>query len=75
MIENNKMTIDKLAMMVANGFKEVFGRFDSVESRMATMATKDDLATTERRLVVKIESVGDKLEILEEADVKDLQGC
>lgn len=45
MIKNNKVTIEKLATTVANGFKELKYVF------------KDDLATTGQRLTAKIEAI------------------
>ena len=62
----NKITIEKLAEMVARGFEKT--------------ATKDDIKSlefkiedTERRLSAKIDAVDEKVDVLEEVDVRNLQ--
>ena len=68
MPKSNKMTIEKLATMVAKGFASTATKDD-----IANMVTKEDLADTERRLTAKIEAVDEKVEALEEIDVRNLQ--
>lgn len=71
------MTIDKLATMVAEGFAHMATKDDI--SHMATkddlkgLATKSDLEATERRLLAKIETIDEKIDTLEEGDIRDLQ--
>lgn len=77
----DKMTIEKLATMVAEGFSGIEERMATKDdiANMATkddlknLATKDDLADLERRLSNKIEVIDEKIDILEEVDVRDLQ--
>ena len=57
--KNKKMTIDKLAVMVAKGFDSIDNKFESIEKRMAT---KEDIKNLEKRLEKKIDNVENKLE-------------
>ena len=68
MPKNNKITIEKLATMVAKGFAKTATKED-----IANMATKNDLEDMERRLSAKIEALDEKVDTLEEVDVRDLQ--
>ena len=67
MSKNTKMTIEKLARMVASGFKNTATKED-----LKNMATKTDLEDVERRLSAKIDMVDEKVDALEEADIRDL---
>lgn len=67
MIKDAKITIEKLATMVANGFKNTAAKED-----LKNLATKIDLEDTERRLSAKIDVVDEKVDALEEVDVRDL---
>lgn len=67
MSKNNKTTMDKLATMVAKGF--------------ANTASKNDIKNlefkiedVERRLSAKIDVVEEKVDLLEEIDVRGMQG-
>jgi len=66
MAENGKTTLEKLEDLVCIIARNAADIKDN-------MATKDDLAATERRLSSKIEAIDEKVDILEEVDVKDLQ--
>jgi len=70
MSKNNKITIEKLAEMVAKGFAKTATKEDIKELRFEF---KSDLAETERRLSSKIEAIDEKVDTLEEVDVRDLQ--
>jgi polyhydroxyalkanoate synthesis regulator phasin len=70
MTKNNKMTIEKLAEMVAEGFANTATKDDIKELRSELKA---DLANVERRLIAKIEVIDEKVDTLEEADVRNLQ--
>ena len=74
-MSNSKITIEKLAEMVARGFEKTATKND-----IAKVATKDDikmlrfdLESTERKLTAKIESIDEKVDALEMADVRDIQ--
>ena len=66
MAKNEKTTLEKLEGLVGIIARNAADIKDN-------MATKDDLAATERRLSSKIEAIDEKVDILEEVDVKDLQ--
>jgi len=78
MSKNKKITIEKLAEMVAGGFEKTATKNDI--ANMATkddtkgLATKMDLENVERRLSAKIDAVEDKVDNLEMVDVLDLRG-
>ena len=71
------MTIEKLAEMVAKGFEKTATKNDIKELRselksdMANLEQKLD--NTERRLTAKIEAIDEKVDTLEEVDVRDIQ--
>lgn len=67
MIKDTKITIEKLATMVANGFKNTATKED-----FKNLATKTDLEDVERRLSTKIDALDEKVDALEEVDVRDL---
>lgn len=69
MVKESKMTIEKLGRMVARGFSSVEEKMAAVEEKMAT---KEDLASAERRLTAKIEAVDEKVDVLEEVDIRGL---
>lgn len=68
----NKMTIDRLATMVAKGFANIEENMATKED-LKNLATKDDLTDLERKLSAKIEGIDEKVDTLEEVDVRDLQ--
>ena len=71
--KNGKMTLDKLAQMVASGFESVEKRFESIEQRMAT---KEDLHRLEQkvsRLDLRVEEVHDIVTGLETGSIFNLQ--
>ena len=72
MAKEPKMTLEKLARMMANGFREIFGIMATKED-LKLLATKEDLAATERRLETKIDEVAETVKQLDEVDVRDLQ--
>ena len=74
-MSKDKMTIEKLATMVAEGFSHMATKDD-----LKNLATKDDikelrfdLESTERRLGAKTEEIDEKADTIEEVDVRDLQ--
>ena len=54
--KNGKMTLDKLAIMVANGFSEINEK----------MATKDDLGNGLKKVEIRLGSVEDRLDRVEQ---------
>ena len=70
MSKNSKMTIEKLATMVAKGFNGIDGK---MATKNDIKELKLDLESVERRLSTKIESIDEKVEALEEVDVRNLQ--
>lgn len=62
------MTIEKLANMVAKGFANMATKDD-----LKAFATKTDLEDMERRLSTKIDAVDEKVDALEEVDIRGLQ--
>lgn len=75
MVKNKKTTLEKLEGLV----NIVAINLAEVKSNMATkddlkaFATKIDLEDMERRLSAKIDAVEEKVDALEETDVRDLQ--
>ena len=65
MPKDNKMTIEKLATMVANGFKDMATKDD-------IKGLKSDLLNTKNELVAVIEHVKDEVSTLEEVDIRNL---
>ena len=61
--KTKKMTIDKLAVMVANGF-------DSIQSKMAT---KEDLKDLEKRMDTKFEGTNKRIDDFAETKVSKIQ--
>ena len=62
---SKKTTIDDLARMVARGF-------NSVESKMATLATKEQLDKVEKRLAERIDNI-EKIILKQQGEqIKDL---
>ena len=45
--KNGKITIDKLGIMIANGFEGVYERFEKIEENMAT---KDDIKGLKKQI-------------------------
>ena len=72
-MKNGKITIEKLARMVAIGLQDIA----EIKKEMATddhlKELRFELADVERRLTAKIDSVDEKLDALEEADVRNIQ--
>jgi len=68
--KQSKMTLDKLAIMVANGFESVDKRFSDVNKRFddmeIKMATKDDI----KEVKTKIEGVNNRIDDISENRVK-----
>jgi len=75
MAKNGKTTLEKLEGLVGVVARNVADIKENMATKedIANMATKDDLAATERRLVAKIETVDEKLDTLEEVDIRNLQ--
>ena len=71
-MSKNKITIEKLATIIAKGFENTATK-DDITRIEEKMATKDDLADLERKLSAKIEAIDEKTDTLEEVDVRDLQ--
>lgn len=60
------MTVEKLAVMVARGFANTATKDDIKELKL-------DIEGVEQRLSAKIEAIDEKVDTLEEVDVRDLQ--
>lgn len=82
MPKNGKPTLEKLEKLlnvVATNVAEIKSEVTDMKSVMVTkddlraFATKDDLMATEIRLSAKIEGVDQKIDWLEEIDVRGLQ--
>lgn len=77
MSKNNKMTIEKLANMVAKGFGSVQDRMatkdDVTEIRADIAIVRHDMKSIERKLISSVEAVKEEVETLEEVDVRGLQ--
>ena len=75
MVKNGKTTLEKLEGLI----NIVARNIADIKSNMATkddlkaFATKIDLEDMERRLLAKIEAVDEKVDGLEEIDIRDLQ--
>jgi polyhydroxyalkanoate synthesis regulator phasin len=86
--EKTTEKLEKLLNIVARNVAEIKGSM-ATKADIADMATKADIAdmatkaditilrgdleTMERRLTTKIEAVDEKIDVLEESDVRDLQ--
>lgn len=71
--KNGKMTLNKLAGMVARGFARTDKRFDEIEGKMVT---KDEFNTLEKKvdkLDYQVDEVYDILKRFEENDILNLQ--
>ena len=68
MSKNKEITIEKLVEMVARGFEKTATKDD-----IKGLATKIDLEDVERRLSAKIDAVDEKVDALEEVDIRGLQ--
>ena len=55
-MSKNKITIEKLATIIAKGFENTATK-DDITRIEEKMATKDDLADLERKLSAKIEAI------------------
>ncbi|MDP4001682.1 MAG: hypothetical protein Q8P69_01405 [bacterium] len=84
MSKNNKTTLEKLEKLVnvvainVAEIKAEMATKDDIAAIRFEMATKEDLSTgldnLERRLGVKIDRVDEKVDLLEEVDIRGMQG-
>ena len=62
-----KITLDELAAMLKRQFDSIDERFNSLEGKMATMATKDDI----KYLSSRIDRIDQRLEKIEDIVLND----
>ncbi|OGN13330.1 MAG: hypothetical protein A3J47_03695 [Candidatus Yanofskybacteria bacterium RIFCSPHIGHO2_02_FULL_43_22] len=70
MIKNKKTTLEKLEGLVNVVARNVA---DIKDNMVTKEELRSELGSTERRLTAKIESVDEKLDTLEEIDIRDIQ--
>jgi len=69
-IKNKKTTLEKLEGLVNVVARNVA---DIKDNMVTKEELRSELGSTERRLTAKIESVDEKLDTLEEIDIRDIQ--
>ncbi len=71
-IKKKKMTIEDLAVMVAEGFNDITGRM-ATKDDIAGMATKDDIAEIRAEMATKEDIIAIRAEMATKEDIKDLK--
>ena len=69
-IEDELVSNNELARMIAEGFHGVDQRFNGIENRMSGMATKDDLVAVRKELLEHILIVDQRVTTVQQGMIK-----